>query len=220
MAIPEDEERERVYKVLLVGNGRVGKTSFVERYVNNRFSARYKDTIGVDFAVKVLHRNEDTIKLQLWDIQGQERAAHFTRVYYKGAAGCIIMFDLTDRQSFEDVQKWKVDLDSKVRNRGKKLPCLLLANKSDLGDRCVNLDEINAMSKDNGFSNWIAISVKENKLVSQSMNRLVDILIAEDVGNDVEERSDNECDGSLLELKQEKKKTKSNGQTSLQGCCV
>ena len=46
MAIPEDEERERVYKVLLVGNGRVGKTSFVERYVNNRFSARYKDTIG------------------------------------------------------------------------------------------------------------------------------------------------------------------------------
>ena len=51
-------------------------------------------------------------------------------------------------------------------------------------------------------------------------SRLVDILIAEDVGNDVEERSDNECDGSLLELKQEKKKTKSNGQTSLQGCCV
>ena len=122
-------------------------------------------------------------------IIGQERASQFTRVYYRGAAGCIIMFDLTDRQSFEDVQKWKLDLDSKVRNRGKKLPCLLLANKvirprhlcnshlyvllwylqSDLGDRCVNLDEINAMSKDNGFSNWIAISVKENKLVSRSM---------------------------------------------------
>ncbi|XP_062523069.1 ras-related protein Rab-7L1-like isoform X1 [Corticium candelabrum] len=237
MAVPEDEERERVYKVLLVGNGQVGKTSFVERYVNNRFSTAYKQTVGVDFAVKVLHRNGDTIKLQLWDIAGislscillywpivyiigQERAAQFTRVYYKGAAGCIIMFDLTNRKSFKDVQKWKVDLDSKVRNRGKKLPCLLLANKSDLGDRCVNIDEINAMSKDNGFSNWIAISVKENKLVSQSMNRLVDILIAEDVGNDVEERSDNECDGSLLELKQEKKKTKSNGQTSLQGCCV
>ena len=122
-------------------------------------------------------------------IIGQESAAQFTSACYRGAAGCIIMFDLTDRQSFKDVRKWKLDLDSIVRNRGKNLPCLLLANKvirprhlcnsllyvllwylqSDLGQRCATIDEINAMSKDNGFSNWIAISVKENKLVSQSM---------------------------------------------------
>ncbi|XP_062522835.1 ras-related protein Rab-7L1-like [Corticium candelabrum] len=202
MAVPEDKERERVYKVVLLGNSPVGKTSFVERYVNNRFRDTCELTIAADFAVKVLHRNGDTIKLQLWDITGQESAAQFTSACYRGAAGCIIMFDLTDRQSFKDVRKWKLDLDSIVRNRGKNLPCLLLANKSDLGQRCATIDEINAMSKDNGFSNWIAISVKENKLVSQSMDRLVDILIAEDVGNDVEERSDNECDGSLLELKQ------------------
>ena len=143
---------------------------------------------------------------QLWDITGislscillywtivyiigRDRVAQFSRVYYKGAAGCIIMFDLTDRRSFEDVQKWKLDFDSIVRNRGKNLPCLLLANKvirprhlcnsllyvllwylqSDLGQRCATIDEINAMSKDNGFSNWTAISVKENKLVSRSM---------------------------------------------------
>ena len=68
-------------------------------------------------------------KFQLWDIMGQEEARTMTRVYYRGAAGCLVMFDLTQRQSFVSVKKWKEDLDSKVRWKDKKLPTLLVGNK-------------------------------------------------------------------------------------------
>jgi Ras-related protein Rab-7L1 len=122
---------ERMFKVLVIGDSGVGKTAFVNQYVSGHYKGITKQTFGVAFALKVLQWSEtETMRLQLWDIAGQERFTSMTRVYYKNSAGCVLMFDLTDRQSFQNTVKWKKDLDTKVwLPDGNPIPCILLANK-------------------------------------------------------------------------------------------
>lgn len=122
---------EKMFKVIIIGDPSVGKTSFIRRYVQNAFRTDYKATVGVDFALKIIHWPDgQTIKLQMWDIAGQERFTWMTRVYYKEAQGCIIIFDLTNRKSFENAVRWKKDVDSKCTlEDGAPVPCMLLANK-------------------------------------------------------------------------------------------
>jgi Ras-related protein Rab-32 len=87
--------------------------------------------IGVDFALKVIQLGSETIiRLQLWDIAGQERFGNMTRVYYKEAVGALVVFDVTRLSTFDGVAKWKADLDEKVRlPDNSKIPVVLLANK-------------------------------------------------------------------------------------------
>jgi Ras-related protein Rab-32 len=107
--------KEYLFKVLVVGDIGTGKTSIIKRYVHSIFSNHYKATIGVDFALKMINLdNETVVRLQLWDIAGQERFGNMTRVYYKEALGALIVFDVTRVSTFEAVQKWKNDIDSKV----------------------------------------------------------------------------------------------------------
>jgi len=107
--------KEYLYKVLVVGDIGVGKTSIIKRYVHNIFSMHYKATIGVDFALKVINWDPRTVvRLQLWDIAGQERFGNMTRVYYKEAVGAFVVFDVTRVGTFEAVQKWKNDIIAKL----------------------------------------------------------------------------------------------------------
>ncbi|KAJ8265888.1 hypothetical protein COCON_G00149870 [Conger conger] len=170
------ESRDYLFKVLVIGNGHVGKTSMVNRYVNEKFNKNYKSTVGVDFALKVLAWSDtETIRLQLWDIAGQERFASMTRIYYKEASGCIIMFDVTDSSSFRSVSNWKEDLDSKIKLAGGgPLPCILLANKCDLSPWDVPLSTIEQFSKASGFIGWMETSVKDNKNINESIKFLVE----------------------------------------------
>uniref|UniRef100_UPI0037E93F7A ras-related protein Rab-7L1-like n=1 Tax=Semicossyphus pulcher TaxID=241346 RepID=UPI0037E93F7A len=166
---------EHLLKVLVVGDGNVGKTSFVQRYVSGQFNKTYKMTVGVDFSVKLLHwSDKERVRLQLWDIAGQERFISMTRIYYKGALGCVLMFDVTSSASFLSCRHWKQDLDNKAMlPDGRAIPCILLANKCDLSKRVVSADSIDRFSKAHGFITWMETSVKENKNVGEAMRRLV-----------------------------------------------
>nr|XP_033484078.1 ras-related protein Rab-7L1-like isoform X1 [Epinephelus lanceolatus] len=171
---------EHLLKILIVGDGTVGKTSFVSRYVNGLFSKSYKATVGVDYAVKLLHwSDKDKVRLQLWDIAGQERFISMTRIYYKGAMGCVVMFDVTNTSSFLNCRHWKRDLDNKAMlPNGDSIPCILLANKCDLPQRVVSADSIDKFSQANGFITWMEISVKENKNIGEAMRRLVQNILS------------------------------------------
>ncbi|XP_077151255.1 ras-related protein Rab-7L1 [Ranitomeya variabilis] len=165
-----------LFKVLVVGDSTVGKTSLLHRYVHDVFGKEYKMTMGVDFALKVVQWSDtEMVRLQLWDIAGQERFTSMTRLYYKQASGCIIMFDLTSADSFRSCQMWKSDLDNKVTlSNGDPVPCILLANKCDLSPWAVTKEQIDKFSKENNFIGWTETSVKENKNINESMRVLIE----------------------------------------------
>ena len=88
------EQEEYLFKLLILGDVGTGKTAIIKRYVHGTFNANYKSTIGVDFALKVIQRDEHTsIRIQLWDIAGQERFGNMTRVYYREAKAAVVVFD-------------------------------------------------------------------------------------------------------------------------------
>ncbi|XP_016830498.1 ras-related protein Rab-7L1 isoform X2 [Cricetulus griseus] len=130
----------------------------------------------MDFALKVLQWSDsEMVRLQLWDIAGQERFTSMTRLYYRDASACVIMFDVTNATTFSNSQRWKQDLDSKLTlPSGDPVPCLLLANKSDLSPWAVSRDQIDRFSKENGFIGWTETSVKENRNINEAMRVLVE----------------------------------------------
>ncbi|NXL94435.1 RAB32 protein, partial [Alectura lathami] len=155
------ECREHLFKVLVIGELGVGKTSIIKRYVHQLFSQHYRATIGVDFALKVINWDSKTlVRLQLWDIAGQERFGNMTRVYYKEAVGAFVVFDVTRGSTFEAVSKWKHDLDSKVLlPNGSPIPAVLLA-------------------KEGGFVGWFETSAKDNINIDEAARFLVENILA------------------------------------------
>lgn len=167
---------EHLFKVLVVGEASTGKTSFIKRYVHQFFSRAYKATIGVDFALKTLQYDENTsVRLQLWDIAGQERFGSMTRVYYKDAVGAFLVFDVNRPKTFESVRRWKTDLDTKVSlSDGTNIPCLLLANKCDLVQVNEKDEEmLREFAKQNGFIGCLYTSPKDNINIEQAAKLLV-----------------------------------------------
>jgi len=184
-----DGVTEYLYKVLVVGDIGTGKTSIIKRYVHNIFSAHYKSTIGVDFALKVINWSPNTIvRLQLWDIAGQERFGNMTRVYYKEAVGAIVVFDVTRAATFDAVQKWKNDIDCKVTlpPDERNIPVVLLGNKIDLAKDSSSQKTPSQMEKyceENGFSGWFETSAKENQNIDKAFKFLVSKILENEVRN-------------------------------------
>ncbi|MFX1371861.1 MAG: GTP-binding protein [Promethearchaeota archaeon] len=121
-----------VFKVLIIGPGAVGKTSLLHRFVENKFSFRYKLTIGADFLAKVIQDHPkpgSTIKMQIWDIGGQERYKFLRSSFFDGANGALIVFDLSRWHTFEEIDEWLSDL---YEYAGKDVPFALIGNKADL----------------------------------------------------------------------------------------
>ncbi|XP_059851912.1 ras-related protein Rab-7L1 isoform X2 [Delphinus delphis] len=148
--------RDHLFKVLVVGDAAVGKTSLVQRYSQDSFSKHYKSTVG-----------------------GQERFTSMTRLYYRDASACVIMFDVTNATTFSNSQRWKQDLDSKLTlPNGEPVPCLLLANKCDLSPWAVSRDQVDRFSKENGFTGWTETSVKENKNINEAMRVLIEKMMS------------------------------------------
>lgn len=194
MAQMSGEKREHLYKILVIGELGTGKTSIIKRYVHQFFSQHYRATIGVDFALKVLNWDPTTIiRLQLWDIAGQERFGNMTRVYYKEAVGAFIVFDVTRASTFDAVVKWKQDLDSKVQMAdGSPIPCVLLANKCDQQKEGMvnNPSKMDEYCKEKGFTGWFETSAKENVNIEEAARALVSKILLNDKllhGNDTKD---------------------------------
>uniref|UniRef100_A0AAQ4PXH9 small monomeric GTPase n=1 Tax=Gasterosteus aculeatus aculeatus TaxID=481459 RepID=A0AAQ4PXH9_GASAC len=156
-----DQNFDYMFKILIIGNSSVGKTSFLFRYADDSFTPAFVSTVGIDFKVKTIYRNDKRIKLQIWDTAGQERYRTITTAYYRGAMGFILMYDITNEESFSAVQDWSTQIktyswdnaqDERVcRNRGRQL------------------------SEHLGFE-FFEASAKDNINVKQTFERLVDII--------------------------------------------
>uniref|UniRef100_A0A2S2PD02 Ras-related protein Rab-23 n=1 Tax=Schizaphis graminum TaxID=13262 RepID=A0A2S2PD02_SCHGA len=103
-----EEDLEIALKVVIVGNGAVGKSSMIQRYCRGTFTRDYKKTIGVDFLERQIECNGEDVRLMLWDTAGQEEFDAITKAYYRGAQACVLAFSTTDRDSFEAIHSWKI----------------------------------------------------------------------------------------------------------------
>lgn len=130
---------EYLFKLLLIGNSGVGKSCILMRYADNSFTENFFNTIGVDFKIKTISLNDQVIKMQIWDTAGQDRFRTLTSSYYRGAHGIIIVYDVTNRDSFDNVRQWMQEIEKFASENVNKL---LVGNKSDLEEqREVTYDE-------------------------------------------------------------------------------
>ncbi|KAL9658650.1 hypothetical protein ABK040_006186 [Willaertia magna] len=188
-----DLENTHLYKILVVGDYAVGKTSLIRRYCTGEFTSNYRITIGVDFCLKHLDYNDNTnVSLQLWDIAGHERFGAMTRVYYKYAIAAVVCFDISRPSTLDNVKKWRDDINSKVvlpnvdngniggngiggnhSGDGVPIPMILLANKCDLPEITIDKNKMNKFAKENGFVAWFETSAKKNINIENAFEFLV-----------------------------------------------
>jgi len=124
-----NQDYDYLFKLLLIGNSAVGKSSLLLRFSDNIFNESFLPTIGVDFKIRTFDLNQRTVKLQIWDTAGQERFKTITSSYYKGAHGIILVYDITDKQSFRDIDNWLTEVEKHAHENVNKL---LVGNKCDL----------------------------------------------------------------------------------------
>ena len=128
----EDENYEMMFKVVLVGDSFVGKTNIMSKYLKNEFHEDSKATVGVEFGSRQFNIEGHVVKAQIWDTAGQERYKAITSAYYKGAKGAFIVYDITRKESFDNVTKWAEQLKSTA---DKNLTIIIIGNKTDLEDQ-------------------------------------------------------------------------------------
>jgi len=149
-----------LFKLLMIGNSNVGKSAILNRFVDDIFDDSYVSTVGVDFKIKTIRICNKVTKVQIWDTAGQERFKNITTIYYRGANGCIIVYDITNKLSFDNIVYWLSELELHAPN---KIPILLVGNKSDLSaKRQVSENDLQMFA--NIFNlECIEVSAKDNK---------------------------------------------------------
>lgn len=166
----EEEELEVAVKVVVVGDGAVGKSSMIQRYCKGVFTKDYKKTIGVDFLERLTEVSGREARLMLWDTAGQEEFDAITRAYYRGAQVCVLAFSTIDRDSFLALETWKKKVEAEVD----EIVMCIVQNKIDLIDEaCMTSEEVDALAKQLRLK-LFRTSVKENFNVDQVFEYLTD----------------------------------------------
>ena len=130
---------DMIFKIVLIGDTSVGKTNILSKYLTDEFDPESKATVGVEFGTKNFKIENNIVKVQIWDTAGQERYRSITNAYYKGAKGALLVYDITNKKSFDNLDKWISDL--KI-NGDEKISIVLLGNKSDLeNQRVISTEE-------------------------------------------------------------------------------
>ncbi|XP_071714835.1 ras-related protein RABA1f-like [Rutidosis leptorrhynchoides] len=140
-----EDDYDYLYKVVLIGDSGVGKSNLLTRFSKNEFSLDSKSTIGVEFATRSIKVDDKIVKGQIWDTAGQERYRAITSAYYRGTVGALIVYDITRKVTFENVERWLKELRE---HTDQNIVIMLVGNKSDLGHlRAVQTDEAKGFSE-------------------------------------------------------------------------
>ncbi len=169
----EKETMSYVFKVIVVGDGSVGKTALSLRCTTKVFVENYKVTIGVDFRIKRFITEDIESKLFIWDTGGQERFTNIRSHYFKGARGVLIVYDITNERSFQNIKKWYQE----VKKHLEDIPMILVGNKLDLEElRSVSLKDGENMAKEIGIP-FFETSAKTGENVEFIFRTLSNMLI-------------------------------------------
>jgi len=163
------QEYDYLFKLLLIGDSGVGKSCLLLRFADDTYTESYISTIGVDFKIRTLDLSGKTCKLQIWDTAGQERFRTITSSYYRGAHGIIVVYDVTDKESFNNVKHWMQEIEKYAADGVNKL---LIGNKCDLSSKkVVSYDEAKELSDSLNVS-FMETSAKNAHNVEQAFQKM------------------------------------------------
>ena len=194
------------YKILILGDSTVGKTAFIVRFCEGKFEEDSLTTIGLDSKVKFISRQDKKIQLQIWDTAGQERFRSLSKSWYKGADGILLMYDISNYDSFKHIKNWINDIKTNISIPFEKLALIVIGHKSDLPEekRKVDKNDIQTFENSHGIK-IIEASAKIDKNVNESMIALIDKMLELGVGK-IKTGDEDEDDNKKLSLKKTKKK--------------
>ncbi|KAF3705145.1 Ras-related protein Rab-44 [Channa argus] len=168
---------DRLFKVVLVGNSSVGKTSLLRSFCEGRFHPVTTATVGIDYSVKTLTLDNVQVAMQLWDTAGQERYRSITKQFFRKADGVVVMYDVTVQESFKAVQTWLINVQEAA---GEGIPILLLGNKMDMeGDREVSFKDAEQLAYGNKVM-FFEVSAYTGKNVTESLTHLARVLMEQE----------------------------------------
>ena len=160
-----------IIKILTLGDTSVGKSSIVLRFSDNKFDDKIFSTIGIDFKTKYIKLDKFSVKVLIWDTAGQEKFQNIAKQYYKGANGVLLIYDISNRKSFERIDFWLKEL--KENNRIDELFLYLVGNKNDMEDkRVISFQEGEKYAKKNDI-NFFEVSAKSGKGVTELFNNVI-----------------------------------------------
>ncbi len=200
----EEEYYDLKIRLMLIGDSNVGKTSIIKRYCKNQFSPSYISTVGIDFETKYLRLNGKIINLQIWDTAGQERYKVLAKNYYKNSDGFIIVYDITDKKSFNNVSNWITQIkDSASEN----VKCVLLGNKCDLEElRQVDINQGKDLANNYHLKFYETSAQKGNNIQKVFTDLVKGFLNDDNFVNDSERSSISTEQRNLRRARNQKKK--------------
>lgn len=182
--LPMEIEHDYLFKIILIGDSGVGKTSLMKRYTDHVFTKSGSSTIGVDFKIKTVTLNSKKIKLQIWDTAGQERFRAIVAHYYRGAHGIFLVFDVTNKDSFEHLKDWMSELEK--RDVSKSTEIIILGNKIDNKESiAVNNEEVIEFLNSQGIpkENFFEVSALDDINVEECFMNITKKLVEKNVGS-------------------------------------
>lgn len=167
-------------KILLLGDSCVGKTCLLNRYVQDTFSSDFITTIGIDYRLKFITVDNVACRLEIWDTAGQERFRAITKMYLRNVDGTLLVFDITNRESYEHVELWMKQI---TEVGGDKVSVVLVGTHADMsGSRAVTRDEISKISK-NLKTDYFETSSRQNIYVDDAFQCLVKKILSSNPGS-------------------------------------
>jgi len=195
-----------IFKILLLGDSSVGKTCFLLRYSDDTFTENHISTIGLDYRFKLVNlENDKKVKLQIWDTAGQDRFRAITKNYYKGAHGIILIYDVTNISTFNNIKSWV----SQIReNTTEKIKIALVGNKIDEEDiRKISNDEGQKLADEYDLK-FFESSAKKNLRVSEVFNYITEEINNQNIKKEIENGDKNKLKSKAVVVSNEKGKTK------------
>jgi len=165
MATSKSAAYDYLIKLLLIGDSGVGKSCLLLRFCDDSFNPTFITTIGIDFKIRTIDLDGKRIKLQIWDTAGQERFRTITTAYYRGAMGILLVYDVTDERSFNNVRNWIRNIEQHASEGVNKI---LLGNKCDMKEkRAVDKERGQALADEYGLK-FLEVSAKSNINVEEA----------------------------------------------------
>ncbi|XP_038057652.1 ras-related protein Rab-10-like isoform X3 [Patiria miniata] len=163
-----------LFKLLLIGDSGVGKTCILFRFSDDTFNTTFISTIGIDFKIKTVELQGKKIKLQIWDTAGQERFHTITTSYYRGAMGIMLVYDITQEKTFDNIAKWLRNIQEHANEDVEKM---LLGNKCDMEDkRMISKERGENIARENGIK-FLETSAKANVNVEKAFMTLAEDIL-------------------------------------------